>query len=133
MGRLESNHKRLSFYVKNLWSKICFQYILKLPFIYDIEWKQSLFAYLCWFTVSVKSDLYFAQTKTYLGKPCMCKNTVRAGVGNSICLAGHIGNTFGLCGPVSVTWDLKLVLNQEKKSFFYSFSKKAEILHYLAN
>jgi hypothetical protein len=31
-----------------------------------------------------------------------CKGS-KAGVGNSFCLAGHIGNTFGLRGPVSVT------------------------------
>jgi hypothetical protein len=27
----------------------------------------------------------------------------KSGVGNSFCLAGHIGNTLGLRGPVSVT------------------------------
>ncbi len=37
---------------------------------------------------------------------CLNRETSKTGVGNSFCLAGHIGNTIGLRGPVSVTWGL---------------------------
>ncbi len=42
----------------------------------------------------------------------------KEGMGNSICLAGHISNTFGLRGPVSILLDLKLSFKlQEMHSF----------------
>jgi hypothetical protein len=55
-----------------------------------------------------------------------------AGVANSFCLAGQIGNTFGLLRPV--TWGLKLSINSGENEFFcFSICKKAENLHDLAN